>query len=231
MALSRLGTTCTTWTKTPTTMILPTWSAYQLACITKGICHSLRGLRRLKRTSSSLLSQLLQSGTGPRKGVLGTRRTAKQLWNYVRHALTTLCALSAGRTSSPWTRTPRCAATCATHESAELLGSTTRPEHALSAGVNSSVTNIANPKLALSAVQAICEASEALVYNLTVADAPEYFANGVLAHNCDSGVYLWRGVAPYNTQELPPPPPTEEEVQRKLLGERIRAASSHRRRY
>mgnify|MGYP000293477542 CR=1 FL=1 len=27
------------------------------------------------------------------------------------------------------------------------------------------------------------------VYNLTVADAPEFFANGVLVHNCDASSY------------------------------------------
>lgn len=28
------------------------------------------------------------------------------------------------------------------------------------------------------------------VYNLTVAGAPEYFANGVLVHNCDAARYM-----------------------------------------
>jgi hypothetical protein len=30
------------------------------------------------------------------------------------------------------------------------------------------------------------------VYNLTVADTPEYFANGVLVHNCDAIRYLMK---------------------------------------
>jgi hypothetical protein len=34
------------------------------------------------------------------------------------------------------------------------------------------------------------DAGRADVYNLTVEDEPEFFANGVLVHNCDAGRYL-----------------------------------------
>ena len=34
------------------------------------------------------------------------------------------------------------------------------------------------------------EAHRAPVYNLTVEGEPEYFANGVLVHNCDSSGYI-----------------------------------------
>jgi hypothetical protein len=35
----------------------------------------------------------------------------------------------------------------------------------------------------------LSDAGSAPVYNLTVANQPEYFANGVLVHNCDALVW------------------------------------------
>jgi hypothetical protein len=45
------------------------------------------------------------------------------------------------------------------------------------------------------------------VYNLTVADAHEYFANGILVHNCDAGLYAFRHLTHYtNRPERDKPP-------------------------
>ncbi len=45
---------------------------------------------------------------------------------------------------------------------------------------------------------------EACVFNLAVADDPEYFANGILVHNCL--VYLWRNIF-WNVSPFPPEAP------------------------
>jgi hypothetical protein len=39
-------------------------------------------------------------------------------------------------------------------------------------------------------VLSVSDAGRADVYNLTVDGEPEYFANGVLVHNCDATRYL-----------------------------------------
>lgn len=39
-------------------------------------------------------------------------------------------------------------------------------------------------------VLSVCEQGQADVYNLTVADEPEFFANGILVHNCDALRYM-----------------------------------------
>ena len=46
------------------------------------------------------------------------------------------------------------------------------------------------------------------VYNLTVSGVPEYFANGLLVHNCDATRYLLMGrpplsPVPYEEQDVP----------------------------
>lgn len=44
------------------------------------------------------------------------------------------------------------------------------------------------------------------VFNLTVDGAPEFFADGILVHNCDGWLYLHRSSAPHRRVDLPPPP-------------------------
>ena len=48
-------------------------------------------------------------------------------------------------------------------------------------------------------VRVVAEAQRSSVYNLTVEDVPEFFAGGVLVHNCDafrygvaSSQFMWR---------------------------------------
>jgi hypothetical protein len=56
------------------------------------------------------------------------------------------------------------------------------------------------------------------VYNLSVAGVPEYFANGILVHNCaDAMLYAWRAANAFTqtAEEDGPPPAEPEQVQRK----------------
>jgi len=53
------------------------------------------------------------------------------------------------------------------------------------------------------------------VFNLSVADIPEYFANGILVHNCsDAALYAWRYAWNHlsKPEELAPQPGTEAEA-------------------
>lgn len=63
------------------------------------------------------------------------------------------------------------------------------------------------------------------VYNLTVADQPEYFAGGLLAHNCDCALYGYRDLI-IRRVDFDKPPMTEEE---KLKREERRLLDSIRR--
>lgn len=67
-----------------------------------------------------------------------------------------------------------------------------------------SPTNTARPKTALAAVQRISAGQTVDVYDLSVEGAHEFFANGVLVHNClPALIYLWRNVL----RERNPSPP------------------------
>jgi hypothetical protein len=57
-------------------------------------------------------------------------------------------------------------------------------ESARCVALRSRLTNTHQPKLAVASVVQICGRGTSPVYNLTVEDCPDYFANGVLVHNC-----------------------------------------------
>ena len=65
----------------------------------------------------------------------------------------------------------------------------------------------------------------ALVYAVSVEGQHEFFANGVLVSNCDSGLYSWRAAQHYLHREEPdmPRPGTESFARReaKLLEQRV----------
>lgn len=55
------------------------------------------------------------------------------------------------------------------------------------------------------------------VYNVTVDDAHEYFANGVLVSNCDSSLYIIRKMMPrYDPRETEPEPGSPEAVRAEM---------------
>lgn len=47
------------------------------------------------------------------------------------------------------------------------------------------------PSTVLARVRGVRTLGASRVYNLTVDETPEYFANGILVHNCDSFLYGW----------------------------------------
>ena len=71
------------------------------------------------------------------------------------------------------------------HYTGENLESTMRSEFALNAALSSQLTNIVKQSAALEAVQCIeeCQRSDR-VYDMTVNGEHEFFAGGILVHNC-----------------------------------------------
>ncbi|MDD4588850.1 MAG: PBSX family phage terminase large subunit [Parabacteroides sp.] len=65
-------------------------------------------------------------------------------------------------------------------------------------GMNSQLINIQNVDTVPEVVQVKEENVKMAVYNLTVEDAHEYFANGILVHNCDCERYYIKTVPVYN---------------------------------
>jgi len=64
-----------------------------------------------------------------------------------------------------------------------------KPAHAVFAIKHTQQSNTANQEHAPISVVRVCDSGLSDVYNLSVANAPEYFANGVLVHNCDAAVF------------------------------------------
>ena len=60
----------------------------------------------------------------------------------------------------------------------------------MSAELRIKLTSAETPKLAHARVVGVAEVGVSPVYNLTVSDCPEYFANGVLVHNCRNGLCM-----------------------------------------
>ena len=67
----------------------------------------------------------------------------------------------------------------------EMLKSTTKTERAFIAEKHSAPINGIKLQPVLASVQQIGEKKNAIVYDITINGAHEYFANGILVHNCD----------------------------------------------
>ncbi len=63
--------------------------------------------------------------------------------------------------------------------------SITRSECASTAEASSAPISTREPALVLDRVVSVCAAGRADVYNITVADEHEFYANGILVSNCD----------------------------------------------
>lgn len=134
--------------------------------------------------------KLLQDGIAAQRGGNGTGdtpsaygRTGVRLPRSVFSAVanTTRCSRP-GQSTVPET---------ASRQRAESRGSITKQDNALGAGQSSRATSTATPGTARARVlRVIDRGTRSDVYNLKVEGSPEYFAGGVLVHNCDALRYL-----------------------------------------
>jgi hypothetical protein len=103
----------------------------------------------------------------------------------------------------------------ALQEKEERLKKITNQEYANYAKKNLNATNTQLKNFAQDYVETLLELkTEQKVYNISVCDVNEYFANGILVHNCaDSALYNWREALNYTAQpEKPKPLPNSEEA-------------------
>ena len=204
---SHQGTTSTTETKTQATTRSATCAASLGRTIFERMQASLSGwLLRAERFLSQLL--LPPRGTGPTLVVSGTASMAANPGREGRNSVTSASFAAWHSARAPW---QRCAAASASPSSAATQVQTTYRSTALSAGGPSTETATPNPGAVPVRVRRVAPTGcVERVYNLTVADAHEYFANGVLVSNCDAALYAWRYCWQF-LSEKPAPAPTASE--------------------
>jgi len=199
---SRRGITSTTPTETTTTTSLPTSCASPLTSTWPTTVRN--PAVKPSSDTGSTTSPAPSHGTGPKLVERGIPSTESRLGRGGRPFPSP--AISAQRSTKPGLGIQEIvsARTPASPRGGETLDSTTRLEAVSSASPSSPSTGTAELDSAAVHVLRVTELpDEAPVWNLSVADCPEYFAAGVLVHNCDASRYalatteaLWRPLLP-----------------------------------
>ncbi len=189
--LSLKNTISITSTETRSIMTRSTWKQSQRANIYESTPWSRIGWRSLGERLRSLFNTPLH-GTGRRPAESGTLRTAPFLGRIER--IIHFAAKSVRRIFSPRSLPQACAAVPVMPKNGEIQGWTMKPETANSAARPFERTSTESLSFARDRVMRITPTQNVeLVYNLSVADVHEYFANGILVSNCsDATLYGWR---------------------------------------
>lgn len=181
-APSRMVATFTIATRTPST-------TRSIICSVSHLATIAGFTRKSPRTSSALTSSAfgrwLRSGTGLRPGLSGTVSTASRDGQSGRPPLPS--ARSAGGPSAPTSPlVPGSARNSAASTTENRRGCGRIRSRAFS--VAPPFARITRSKsVARARVATVCERTERVpVYNLSVEGGSEYFANGILVHNCDA---------------------------------------------
>jgi hypothetical protein len=181
--------TSTTETKTPSTTTSTTWSASQNQSITANT-------QKIHEEESTFCGLPLSaehpaSYTTGKEAQWGAGSIVTGLSESGRAEDTVHCSAvcAAGNSVAAQHKMHGCARTTAEPQRAAEAGWTTKPGHAHSADNRSSAINTCPQSTARAHVLSVIATGRGAVYNLTVAERPEYFANGVLVHNC---LYLTR---------------------------------------
>lgn len=134
----------------------------------------------------------LSFGTLQKKDINGTYNTAKTLGSIDRFILWFVKYVN--ELLNPKYLAPKFAAITAMHKNEGCLGLMMKQEFVKNVEITSPKINIQKLMFVQDYVLSVTELKkEAPVYNLSVSEAPEYFANGILVHNCsDATLYGWR---------------------------------------
>lgn len=204
-------TTSTTSTRTRSTTHWATSSASRAACITASICASLSASPSHAQASTRPV-QPPQSGTARQQEGLGTPFTGSRPGKVARLS-TAGCASSAESRSGRGSPPPACARPSATQRSGETLAWTTCSANAAGASECFWSTSIASRSTARDRVARVERTQTvATVYNMTVDEVHEYFADGILVANC---LYAHRASL-HQHSRLPAPPPKPDLASRLL---------------
>jgi hypothetical protein len=182
-----------------------TWNAYLLA--NTMTCTSTTGPKGTRLTWPESAS-LQKSGTPAKKVERGIGNTALKQWR--KDCQRNLSAVIAPRNSKHAVCVPAFAPTNASPLGAGLRAWITLKKNALSVLKSLSKANTANKEPVAAFVAGVSLAGKGAVYNLTVEDCPEYFAEGILVHNCDSSRYLILALGNRMAEWILPPPTPEK---------------------
>jgi phage terminase large subunit-like protein len=184
----RPGTRYTTLTATRSTMPSKT-SCVLTSRNTDGSTPSGVRTRRLRSTPTCFaFARSLQRGTEAQKGERGTAKTQKPALPNGNQS--PAFAVIVARGSRRSIQVPHCAATPVlppTDAHRELMTKTGRAQSAKRYFASASIKR---PRPVPARVATVSEAGRCAVFNLTVEGEPEYFANGILTHNCDTASYM-----------------------------------------
>jgi hypothetical protein len=184
--------TSTTRTRTRSTTVLATLRRFRLVSTPPSTSPLTGAGARLTWRTWTACANSPRSGTVPLKAARGTPSTAGRAGSAARLLTSALVLNAVSRSRARWARAGTGSAGAAARAGrAPQSGrsATGTMWSALSAGVPSGsgrarVTDRENLRLAPVSVVRSCAAGERPVWNLQVAGKPEYFANGILVHNC-----------------------------------------------
>jgi hypothetical protein len=199
------GITSTTSTTIPSTTTSPISrsSSAQSICESTGTSLS---EPRCHATTSTRPEWQQPSGTAHQKVSHGTSNMAVGPWPNASRE--TSDALSVTTRSEARTPGRGSALTHAEPLTGGTAGSTTQTGRASSAASSSRSIATSSSRVAPTRVRSVARCGVTLpVYNLTVLDVHEYFANGILVSNCDAARYSYNDLQHYLAKQKPTPPP------------------------
>ncbi|MDX3245840.1 Hint domain-containing protein [Streptomyces sp. ME18-1-4] len=185
------ATTFITKMRTLSTTASLTWHASLLRSTTPSTPRPVSSLRGWKRLTRWLWS-VPPNGIDQKRGARGIRSTESESGRGASSPHSRVSNAAASINRAQLTEVTASAPTTARRNGARRLALMTKTAHAPSAGTPSASTNTQQPAHApVFVVRGFAASSQrADVYNLTVDGAHEFFANGVLVHNCDAVRYL-----------------------------------------
>lgn len=209
------NTTSTTKTRTRQTIASRISSVYRhLSTCLNTLKHvSLRTLSCIEQVLIKPLQKLL-NGTALKKGEPGTKST--QLASCRLDSSRSTSVSCVRKTTSQKLQFQTSAQAPVTRNDALNQDWTTYKVLALSAETFLRITNTPNENTVLASVHTMPRE----VYALSVAEAPEYFANGLLQSNCDASLYSYRAARHYlHTPKLVKHHPNTKEAHDELEAE------------
>lgn len=189
---SQPGTIFTTLTKTHSTIILKILRWFWERAITDTTAARNQPKHISDQSNTSARMQL-KHGMLLRRDISGIAKTAKMS---LRRGLSLMS--SAQFVASLLEQFGRARQRTAVKPATNVIGvhlvHTTNHEPAHSAAKNLHATNLKESSAAPVHVVSVGRGKTASVYNLTVADCPEYFANSFLVHNCGHGLHHFKEI-------------------------------------
>ena len=181
--------TSTIWTTIRSTMISPIYNSFLLPTTCVSMVKSdgrTQAIERKDWRNSQASMTLPKNGMPHQKEANGTHNMPKML-GQLKKQIKSMFAKYASEASQPELTEPMSAQTIASPNKGETAALTMRQEPAQFVAKSSPSTNIVRQSDAVASVSSI--GISLPVYNLTVANHHEYYANGILVANCDATLY------------------------------------------